>query len=184
MNQDVLPSLASSEAIAGIVFYNQPQAALDVDNRQELEQACIDLISQLEYKFATAKEMPEVDFIDESSTIAKDMLSSIQSFCDQFLNGKAEEQVHEEILACKTMCDTFEEVLKTRSFGNAVMRTFWKAEESSEIVATREKLGKSLVRGCAATLYHAIVLLGLDTAFSKQIDASAVVFINELNNSW
>lgn len=184
MNQDVFPSLASSDAIAGIVFQNQPQTKVQADNRQELEQSCIDLISQLQYKFATAKEMTEVDFVDESATIAKDMLASLQPFCEQSLTGKAADQAREEILSCMTMCDTFEEVLKTRSFGNAVMRTFWKAEESSEIVETRKQLGQSLVRACAATLYHSIILLGLDTAFGKQIDASAVVFINELNESW
>ena len=184
MNQNMCPTLATSDAIAGIVFQNHQPSKLKEDEQQELEKACVDLLSKLEYTFATAKEMSEVDFIDESASIASDMLATLVQFSDQHLDGAAAEQVREEITVSKTMCGTFEEVLKTRSFGNAVMRTFWKADESDEIKTTREKLGKSLVRACAATLYHSIVLLGLDTTFGQELDSSAVVFVAELNETW
>ena len=184
MNQQLFPSLAASDAITGFVFHNHQPAGLEEEKRQALEKACVDLISKLEYTFTIAKQMPEVDYIDESATIATEMIATLVPFCDQFLDDEAVDQAREEIQNCQNMCMTFEEVLKTRSFGNAVMRTFWKAEESSEIVTTRERLGASLVRACAATLYHAIILLGLDTTFGKELDSSAVTFINELNESW
>lgn len=184
MNQELHPSLATSDAIAGMVFEGPPAVGLKADDRQDLEKDCVDLIGRLEYILANANAMSRVDFIDESATVGAEMLSALLPFCDRNLDGMAQEQAIEEITRCQTTCDTFEEVLKTRPIGNAILRAFWKADESPEIEAAREQLGESLSRACAATLYHAIMRVGFDTPIGKQIDASAVVFVNQLKESW
>ena len=53
-----------------------------------------------------------------------------------------------------------------------------------EITTAHAKLGEALVRGCAATFYHAVMLIGLNTEFGKEIDQSTVVYVNELQQSW
>lgn len=183
MNQNMLPSLATCDAVTGIEFLHQAPCGQTAD-RSAFEQSCVDLIARLEYTLATAKEMPKVDYVDESATVAGDMLDVLSEFCDQYLDGKPAEQVQKEVANSRVMCETFEEVLKTRSLGNAVMRTFWKAEESKDIQEAHAQLGESIVRACAAALFHTVVLLGLDTTFGKDIDSSAVVFVNQLKQTW
>lgn len=184
MNQTEYPSLATNDAVAGFVFQNQePSQAIQVD-RKALERACVDLICKLDNMLVKAKEMSKVDFVDESATVARNMLELLQEFSDEFLVGRVADQAQQEISRAMTVSHTYDEVLKTRPLKNALLRTFWKAEEIQEIQAARSQLGQSLIRSCAATLYHGIMLVGFDTEAGKQIDQSTVVFVNELKKSW
>ena len=184
MNQTNHPSLATNAAAAGIVFHKQEPGEANAVDQKALEASCVDLICKLENIFAKAKEMPKVDFVDESATTARKMLELLLGFCDKFLTGKADAQAREEINRAMTVSHTYDEVLKTRSLGNAILRTFWKVEESKEIQESHSQLGEALIRACAATLYHAIILIGFDTDLGKQIDQSTVVFVSELKQSW
>ena len=182
MNQTKFPSL--NGAVDGFVFREQDASeAIHVD-KKALELASVDLISKLENMVSKAHQMPRVDFVDESGTIAREMLEQLNQFCGEFLMGEASAQANEEIDRALTFSHTFDEVLKTRSFANAVMRTFWKVAESQDIQQAHDKLGESLIRSCAATFYHAVMIMGLDTEFGREIDQSTVVFVKQLQEAW
>ena len=182
MNQTRFPSL--NNAVDGFVFCEQNvDETVDVDQKA-LEIASVDLISKLENMVSKAHQMPRVDFVDESGAIAREMLEQLNMFCSEFLVGEAAMQANEEIDRALTFSHTFDEVLKTRSFTNAVMRTFWKASESNDIQEAHNNLGESMVRSCAATFYHAVTMIGLDTEFGREIDQSTVVFVKQLQEAW
>ena len=176
------PSL--NDAVAGLVFQESgAPRKINVDH-QALEISSIDLISKLENLLAKAREMPRDDFVDETANIAKKILFHLTAFGDEYFEGQAAEHSKDEIVRALTFTHTYEEVLKTRPLTNAIIRTFWKIDELKEIKAAHQQLGEALVRACAATFYHAVMLIGLDNPFGQQIDQSTVVFVNELKQSW
>ena len=182
MNPTEHPSL--NNAVPGIVFQKQdPAQSIDVDY-QALEIASVDLISKLENLLTKSIEKEKDDFIDESADTARKMLALLTEFINEFLTGNAAAQAKEETDRALTFAHTFEEVLKTRSFINTVVRVFWNLKESEDILKSQAELGEALVRACATTFYHAIMLMGTDTEFGKEIDQSSVVFINQLQKSW
>jgi len=182
MNQTDYPSLGN--AVAGVVFHIQPSSAKSHVDEKALEIACIDLTSKLENTVAKANGMATDDFFDESAVIGRKIIEALSSFTDQFLEGKAAEQANEEIDRAKTFCLTYDEVLNTRSLGKAILRTFWKIEESDAIKDAHQQLGTALARVCAVTFYHAVVLFGNDSKSGQLIDQSALVFVNELKRVW
>lgn len=182
MNHTEYPSL--NNTVAGFVFQKQEACETTDFDRRALEISCVDLISKLENQLAKAMQMPKDDFVDESAIVARKMLKLLLEFCDEFLVGKPGAQAKEEIDRALSFTDTYEEVLKTRSLKNAFIRAFWNVDESEEIQLSHAQLGEALVRGCAATFYHAVMRVGLDTPLGKQIDQSTVVFVNELKQSW
>ena len=184
MNQTEFPSLAANDAVAGFVFQQQEAGETKKVDRKTLEVSCVDLICKLENLLAKAKEMPKDDFIDESAIVGRKMLEHLSAFGDKFFVGNAAEQAKEEIGRAMTYSHLFDEVLKTRSLTNIVIRTFWNVKESDEILSSHAQLGEALIRGCAATLYHAIMLLGVHTDLGKEIDQSTIVFVTELKQSW
>ena len=182
MNPTEQPSL--NNAVPGIVFQKQdPSQSIDVDY-QALEISCVDLISKLENLLTKLINQDKDDFIDESADTARKMLALLSSFSDEFLTEKAAAQAKEEIDRALTFASTYEEVLKTRPFINSVIRVFWNLKETEDILKSQAELGGALVRACATTFYHAIMLIGTDNEFGKEIDQSSVVFINELKQSW
>lgn len=182
MNQTNYPSLGN--AVTGFVFCQQDVSAKTKAEQKALEFACVDLISKLENLAAKASELADDDFIDESAGIARNIADRLSQFGEEFLDGAAAVQAKEEIDRTLAFCQTYEEVLKTRSFGNAFLRTFWKVEESDAIKSAHAKLGEALTRCCATTFYHAVVLIGNDSDSGKQIDQSTLVFVNELRTVW
>ncbi len=158
MNQTEYPSLAANDAVAGFVF--QQHEAIDsisVD-RKKLEKSYVDLISKLENLLTKAKALSKVDFVDESATFGRKMLESLQKFCDEFLTGQAAAQAREEIDRAMTISYTYDEVLKTRSLTNAILRTFWKVDEIQEIQSSHAQLGQApdtRLRGHAVPCHHA-----------------------------
>ena len=184
MNNTEHPSIAANDIVPGFIFQQQ-EASSDCDiDRKTMEKSCVDLICKLENHLAKAMAMPRVDFIDESATVAREMLNELLLFSESFLGGKAADQAQEEINRARTYSYTFDEVLKTRPLLNTIARTFWSVDEKAEIQTAFTQLGAALIRGCAATLYHAIVLIGVDTDLGQQIDQSTVYFVNELQQSW
>ena len=184
MHQTDIPSLATNDAVAGFVF-QQPEAEINKKfDRKSLEAACVDMISQLEYMVFKAQEMSRIDFVDETAEIGRKMLVVMADFAENFLTGNAAEQAKGEIERAVTYSHTYDEVLKTRSMLNTVLRTIWKADENREIQSAHKQLGEIMVRACAATLYHAIMLLGMESEIGKQIDQSTVIFVNELKQAW
>ena len=182
MNQTEFPSL--NDAVEGFVFQKQVVCdAINVDHRA-LEVSCVNLISKLENLLAKARELPSDDFVDESADIARGLLEMLSEFGTEYLTGSAAKQAKEEIDRARTFSHTYDEVLKTRPLTNAFLRTFWKVKESQEITTAHKQLGEALVRGCAATFYHAVMLIGLNTDFGKEIDQSTVVYVNELQQTW
>jgi hypothetical protein len=182
MNQIEYPSLNNAET--GIVFQKHtPSQPIDVDY-QALEIACVDMISKLENLLAKSNEMSKDDFIDESGLVARKMLEVLKAFGDEFLTGNAAAQAKEEIDRALTFTYTYEEVQKTRPLANAIIRAFWNIQEREEILTAHVQLGKALVRACAATCYHAIMMIGVDNQFRKDIDQSTVVFVKQLQKSW
>jgi hypothetical protein len=182
MNQTDYPSLGN--AVAGVVFHKQPPSVKSQVDEKAREIACIDLTSKLENIVAKTNEMATDDFIDESAVIGRKIIEALSSFIGQFLEGKAAQQANEEIDRAKTFCLTYDEVLNTRSFGKAILRTFWKIEESDAIKDAHGQLGTALTRACAVTFYHAVVLFGDDSKPGELIDQSALVFVNELKRIW
>ena len=155
-----------------------------VADRDALEVSCINLISKLENLFSKARELERDDFIDESSEIGRKILAELDSFRDAYLSGVASEQSAEEIERAEAISHTYDEVLGARPLGKALLRTFWEVEETPDIVKTHAKLGDAIVRSCAATFYHTIILAGPESELGQQIDQSTVVFVDELKQSW
>ncbi len=184
MNQTQFPSLAANDAVPGFVFQTQDANQSSQFDRIELELACVDLICKLENLLAKAREMPHDDFVDESAIVGRKMLETLSGFSDEFLVGNASGQAKEEIDRGMTFSHLHDEVLKTRPLTKSIIRTFWNVKESEEIQSSHAQLGEAIVRGCAATLYHAIMLLGIDSELSKEIDQSTVLFVTELKQSW
>ena len=184
MNQTEHPMLAANDAVAGFVFQSQEACEATKVDRKALETSCVDLISKLENLLAKAKELPSDEYVDDSAKVGRKMLDRLSAFCEAFLTGKAAAQAKKEIDRAITVSHAYDEVLKTRSLKNTIIRVFYEIEESEDIQASHAQLGEALIRGCAATLYHAIMLVGFDTALGKQIDQSTVVFVNELKESW
>ena len=184
MSNTEYPTIAANDVVPGFVFEKEAVLSSDGIDRKQMETSCVDLICKLENHLAKAMAMPRVDFIDESAEIARTMLRDLQDFSESFLGGKAEEQAKEEISRALTYSHTFDEVLKTRPLLNTIARTFWSTNEKAEIQTAFSQLGAALIRACAATLYHAIVLIGVDTDLGQQIDQSTVSFVNELQQSW
>lgn len=178
------PAIAANDVVSGFVFQQQEAPSSDSIDRKSLEASCVDLICKLENRLAKAMAMSRVDFIDESATVAREMLDHLQNFSESFLGGKAADQAKEEIERALTYSHTFDEVLKTRPLMNTIARTFWNVDEKAEIQTAFAQLGAALIRGCAATLYHAIVFIGVETELGQQIDQSTVYFVNELQESW
>jgi len=182
MNQTPTPSL--NNAVDGFVFEQADESqSINVDHKA-LEISCINLISKLENCLAKARELPKDDFIDQSSEIGGSMLEILKSFCNEHMTGTTAKQVLKEVDRTELMVNAYAEVLKTRPLTNALIRTFWTIEESDDIKASHKQLGEGLVRACAVAFYHAVMLVGLDTDFGKEIDQSTVVFVNELKQSW
>lgn len=181
MNPTEFPSL--NKAVSDFVFQENESREVDIDHKA-LEIACIDLISKLENLMAKAREMPRDDFIDEAGSIATKMINRLSTFGNDFFQGNAAAQAREENARALTFCHAYDEVLKTRPLSNAIIRTFWNVDEIEEIKIAHAQLGEAMVRACAATFYHAVMLVGLENAFGQQIDQSTVVFVNELKQHW
>ncbi len=184
MSSSNMPMLADNAATAGIVFTRtEADMASEIDHKA-MGFACIELIGKLENEFARAKQFPRQEYVDEAAETARKMLEPLIEFSGQYLQGDAKMQADEEISKAGAVSDTYDEVLKTRPLGNALLRTFWKADEIEAIKEAHAKLGEALIRATAAALYHAIMMLGFDTAMGQEIDQSTVVFVTELNQSW
>lgn len=184
MSSSNLPMLADNVATQGIVFTRTEADIAGSIDEKALGFACIELIGKLENEFARAKDFQATDYVDEAASTARKMLEPLKAFSDEFLTGDAKMQANEEISKAQAVGDTYDEVLKTRPLGNALLRTFWKADEVEAIRDAHAKLGESLIRATAAALYHGIMLLGFDTPMGQEIDQSTVVFVTELNQSW
>ncbi|MDG2014140.1 MAG: hypothetical protein P8J33_11580 [Pirellulaceae bacterium] len=184
MNKSTTPRLAENAKAAGLLLERTDAAITWSIDKATLGMSCIELIGQLENVFAKAHEQSQVDYIDESGGTARKMLALLNDFANNYLSGNAARQADEEIEKAALCSHAYDEVLKTRPFSNALMRAFWKAEETPDISAAHLKLGDNLVRATAATLYHAIMILGIDSDLGHEIDQSTVIFVTELNQSW
>lgn len=182
MNQTEIPSL--NPAISGFVFNHQKTSSIVDIDRKALEVSCVNLICKLENVLAKAMEQPKDDFVDESAAIGRSMIEALAIFCGDFLSGESAEQIHAELERALTLTVAYQGVLKARPLTNALLRTFWHIEEKKEIKEAHAKLGEALVRACAATLYQAVMLIGMETAFGKEIDQSTAVYVNELQQFW
>jgi len=182
MNEMTHPSL--NNKLDGLVFESQPECPpINVDH-QILEVATVDLISKLENILAKAHDMANDDFIDASAEIAQKMIEPLEAFNKEYLHDAAAKQAQVETNRAIGFADTYQAVLKTRSWTNAVIRAFWNVEENKDILVAHADLGGALVRACATTFYHAVKMIGLDHDFGKEIDKSTVVFVNELQENW
>ena len=182
MNKTNIPSL--SRADTGIQFIHQePCRVVDVDYKA-LETSSIDLISKLENSLAKAREMPKDDFVDEAAVTCKQMLSYLSEFTEEYLSGDAAVQSKQEIDRASTAAYAHEEVLTTRPLAKSIIRMFWEVAESDEIESSHRQLGQAIVRSCAATFYHAVMMIGLDSEFGCEIDQSTAVFVTELKQAW
>ena len=184
MNKSNVPLLVENAKAAGLSLARTEEAINWSIDTATLGISCIELIGQLENTFAKAREQSQVDFIDESATTARKMLMLLNSFANQYLSGNAARQSEEEIEKSLMCSHTFDEVLKTRPFSNALKRAFWKAEETEEIQNAHHKLGESLIRATTTTLFHAIMILGTESDLGNEIDQSSVIFVSELKQSW
>ena len=184
MNATNTPQLAENAKAAGLVLARTPEDATDLIDRSVLGMSCVELIGKLENEFARAREQQTTDYIDEAGVTARKMLDLLEAFCRENLDGAASEQALEEITKAQMGSHAYDEVLKTRPLGNALLRAFWKADEVDSIKETHNKLGDNLIRATAATLYHAIMLLDFGSEMGSEIDQSTVVFVTELSQSW
>ena len=184
MNDTNLPMLVENAKAVGLSLARTEEAINWSVDTATLGISCIELIGQLENVFAKAKEQSQVDFVDESATTARKMLTLLNTFANQYLSGNAVRQSEAEIEKSLLCSHTFDEVLKTRPFSNALKRTFWKAEETEEIKHAHQKLGESLIRATATTLFHAIMIFGTESDLGNEIDQSSVIFVSELKQSW
>ncbi len=176
--------LAENAVAAGLVLARTDNDMADSVDKAALGMACVELIGQLENCFTKAREQQRTDYIDEAAVTARQMLHMLETFSKAFLIGTASEQAGEEITKAMMGSHAYDEVLKTRPIGNALLRAFWKAEEVDSIKEAHSKLGDNIIRATAATLYHAIMMLGFDSDMGREIDQSTVVFVTELNQSW
>jgi hypothetical protein len=184
MNEQNAPMLAENAAAAGLVFRRSDEDINRSIDRSALGMACIELIGKLENVFARARKQAATDYVDEAAETARKLLKMLESFCGDYLNGHAARQAGEEISKALMCSHAYDEVLKTRPLGNALLRAFWKAEEIDAIKEAHAKLGENIIRATAATLYHAIIMLGFNSEMGREIDQSTVVFVTELNQSW
>ena len=184
MNQSITPRLAENAKAAGLLLERTDAEITWSLDKATLGMSCIELIGQLENAFAKAREQSHVDYIDESGGIARKMLVLLNEFANSYLSGNAAQQADEEIEKTAMCSIAYDRALKARPFVNALKRAFLKAEETQEIASAHLKLGDHLVRATAATLYHAIMILGSDSDLGREIDQSTVIFVTELNQSW
>ncbi len=184
MNQTNLTSLEACAAAVGIACEKPAENEQPAIDANAIEIACIDLICKLENIFAKAKQADKEQFVDESATTARKMLSSLTDFCKNFVTGKAQAQSQEIIDKAVTVSHTFDQVLKTRPVGKSILRTFWSIEESEDIKASHGQLADALIRACTAIFYHAVVMIGLDSKAGQQIEQSSMIFMAELRQSW
>ena len=184
MNQTNLPSLASSDVVSDIEFAMPEAVERRSIDQKTLEIACVDLICKLENIFAKAKEVDKEEFVDESAATARKMLGLLIEFCNEHLKGKPQAQAQDEIEKAVTVSHSYDQVLKTRSLGKSIIRTFWSIEEPAEIKESHAQLVDALIRACAATFYHAIMSVGFESSVGQQIDQSTLVFVSELKQSW
>ncbi|MFK7769588.1 MAG: hypothetical protein AB8B55_20420 [Mariniblastus sp.] len=182
MNHVELPAL--SNVLVGFEPKSQQRDKTAVLNHKELETSCIDLLSQLESIIAKARELDSDDFIDGAAPICRKVLKQVSTFTDEFLTGSAAEQANEEIGKADTHTYAYEEVLTTRSFTNAFLRSFWEVEERPEIVEAHERLGDALVRATAVSFYHVVLHAGLDSEVGQKIDQSTSTFVTQLKEVW
>lgn len=177
-----IPSI--NQVVDGFMFQEQESGVAKNVDHKKLEIACVDLISKLENLLAKAKQLEQDDFIDESGVVGQKMIESLTHFSNECLEGNAAVQAQEEISRASTYVATYEEFLKSRPLTKSLLRTFWDVPETKDILNAHSELGRALVRACAATLYHGVVMVGLDSEFGKEIDRSTVVFVEELLESW
>ncbi len=178
------PLLADNAVTSGMVF-----SRTEADIQRSIDQkamgfACIELLGKLENEFARSRALPREEYIDEAATTCRDMLELLTTFCNEYLAGKGDVQARDEIARAQTLSHTFDEVRSTRPLGNALLRAFWKADETDDIKDAHSKLGNGLIRAIAATMYHAIMAIGFESPMGQEIDQSTVVFVTELNQSW
>ncbi len=181
MNQTATPSL--SNVISGFEFNNEPCRKIDAD-LLSLEMDCINLLSKLENALARAMEQEKDDFFDESADHARNVLIQLTECTNRFLGGGAAEQANKEIDNATTQAFDYEEALRNRPLTNAFLRLFWEVDERPEIIESHNRLGDALVRACTVTFYHVVMAFGLDSEIGKEIDQSALVFVNQLKESW
>jgi hypothetical protein len=184
MQQPFVPSVAESAVAAGVVLNSSQSPGIRTADQKVIESGCIELICKLENTFTKAKSAGKEEFVDNAAAVSHKMLALLRDFGQCHLTGDANTQAQEEIERAQTAAFAYKEVLKRRSWGNAVLRAFCSVEESEEIKIAYARLGEAMIRACATTLYHAVISVGFETKLGKQIDESTVVFVTELKQSW
>ncbi len=161
-----------------------PVRTLEVDKNINLDSHQSQELATLENCLAKARELPRHEFVDASSEIGERMLQILKSFCKEHMTGASAEQVNAEIEQTQQMVNAFGEILKTRPLNDTLIQAFWNVKESDDIKTSHKQLGEGLVRACVVTFYHAVMLIGVDTEFGKEIDKSTMKFLDELEQSW
>jgi len=184
MNATNTPQLAENAKAAGLVLARTTEEMANAVDHSALGMSCVELIGRLENAFAVARDQQPTDYIDESGETARKMLDLLEAFRKAHLSGAAADQAGDEVSKALMGSHAYDEVLKTRPLGNALLRAFWKADEVDSIKEAHSKLGENLIRATAATLYHAIMMLDFDSELGSEIDQSTVVFVSELGQSW
>lgn len=184
MNLPKTPSLVTQAQGAGLDLVRTEQEITDTIDEQTLGIACVDLIGRLEQCFTRARALPQSEYIDEAGTNARKLIDLLRKFACQHLRAELSNQAFDEIGKASTVALTYDEVLKTRPLGNALLRAFWKADEVDSIKDAHSKLGNALIRATSATLFHATALLQSDSDLATEIDHSAGLFVSEICNNW
>jgi len=161
----------------------QPVVANSKISPDDLEFACVNLISQFENQIDSAKSRS--NHVENAGVNADKLLAVLLDFCDNNLPEGAPESVMNEIKKASFASLAHKEGLNSLGWGFAISNLFGKSVSSDpKVRQTYKDLGDVLLSASVAALREAVATVGFDSETGKSIEQSTAVFVEEFKANW
>lgn len=175
----------SNLATADLYSSGQPTVVSNAKvSPEEMEFACVNLISQFENQIDSAKSRSS--HVEDAGTNADKLLSVLLDFVENNLSGEASTKpCMQAIEKCSFASLAHKEGLNSLGWGFAISNLFGKSVCSDERVRqTYGELGDALLTTCVTVLRQAVATVGSESETAKSIEQSTAVFVEEFKANW
>jgi hypothetical protein len=173
----------SNHLTTDVLLGRQSSPASPSISHDDLEFACVNLISQFENQVDSAKSRS--NHVENAGENADKLLSALLNFCEENLSSESVENVMGQIEKASFASLAHKESLNSLGWGFAISNLFGKSVSSDETVRkTYTDLGNELLAACVAVLREAIAIVGTDCETGKSIEQSTAVFVEEFKANW
>jgi len=172
-------NLTTAELLGG----QQPVVASSKISPDDLEFACVNLISQFENQIDSAKSRS--NHVENAGVNADKLLAALLDFCESKLPEGASASVMPVIEKASFASLAHKEGLNSLGWGFAISNLFGKSVSSDPRVRqTYAGLGDALLTASVAVLREAVATVGFESETGKSIEQSTAVFVEEFKANW